>query len=342
MRLKQLNYLIAIIQSGSLSKASAQLGIAQPALSRQIRQLEQEVGMPLFYRHGRGISPTEKGAQFAATIEPLLDGLAQAKSELGASVGVLSGQITLGLPPSLCAGVGAALIRDFTKRFPKVQLHVLEGMSGFVNEWLVNGRVDMAVLNSARRAPSIRMDPLLTVDLFVIGRRDQMRALGGAADGMPTRALKGAPLILPGRHHGMRREIDSAAQRLGFELNTIVETDSLFALNKLARDGLGLTVLPQSSIMAENRDPEMSIQRLVNPTVTQSFMIAFSLNRPISAAMRELTRAIRAQVALAISEGRMTGRMAAKASPPESETPPAPAAATATPTAPARSASRRA
>lgn len=162
MKLNQLSYLIAIIQSGSLSKAAATLGIAQPALSRQMRQLEQDIGAPLLYRHGRGIRATEQGAQFAARVEPLLKELMQAKLDVRSSLDEPAGEISLGMPPSLSAGIGAPLARNFMKRFPKVKLHILEAFSGFVNEWLVNGRVDIAILNAARRTPSVRMDPLLT------------------------------------------------------------------------------------------------------------------------------------------------------------------------------------
>jgi LysR family nitrogen assimilation transcriptional regulator len=316
MELRQLSYFLTILQSGSLSKASATLGVAQPALSRQIRQLEEELGLQLLYRHGRGIRPTEEGAQFASTVEPLVRDLLQAKSEIKESLGNPAGEIRFGVPPSLSAAIGAPLIRGFMTRFPQVKLHVIDGFSGFVNEWLTNGRVDMAVLNTARRSPYIRMDPLLTVDLFLLGPCKAVEALSGPGETCPMAALNGVPLLLPGRHHGLRRAVDAAAQKLGFDANTIVEVDSLATIRELVRQGIGMTVLPQGAILAELRDSAFAVRRLVEPDVTQSFLIAFSLQRPTTMAMRELARAVRHEVKVAIDEGRMAGRLPVQEAPP--------------------------
>jgi LysR family nitrogen assimilation transcriptional regulator len=194
-------------------------------------------------------------------------------------------------------------------RFPQVKLHVIDGFSGFVNEWLTNGRVDMAVLNTARRSPYIRMDPLLTVDLFLLGPCGAVDALAGPGEICPMAALRGVPLLLPGRHHGLRRAVDAAAQKLGFDANTIVEVDSLATIRELVRQEIGMTVLPQGAIFAELRDSAFAVRRLVEPDVTQSFLIAFSLQRPTTMAMRELARAVRQEVKLALEEGRMAGRL---------------------------------
>lgn len=311
MEIKQLTYFIAILRSGSILKASATLGIGQPALSRQLRQLEEEVGVPLIYRHGRGINPTEEGARFAQAVEPLLEGLEQARAELSWMRGVPTGEIKLGLPPSLSAAMGARLIRDFMTRFPQAKLHIVAGFSGFVNEWLVEGSVDIAVLNGARRVPSMHMDPLMTVDLFLVGRLDDMTKLTSDPRTVKSSCLKGLPLILPGRHHGLRRELDATVAKLGFDLNTIVEVDSLPTIRELLHAGIGMTVLPLGAILPDvTGDATIAVRRLVEPAVTQSFFIACSLHRPLTPGVRELARSIRAHVAAALEDGRLAGRLA--------------------------------
>src|SRR5262245_53979016 len=172
LELRQLRYFLAVAENGSLSKASAVLGIAQPALSRAVRQLEGALDTQLFYRHGRGIRLTEKGAQFQATIEPLVRSLLQAGDDLKASAGVPAGSIAFGMPPSMSAALGARLVQTFLERYPHVQLQIIDAFSGYLNEWLVAGRLDLAIINGARRSPHVNMDPLLTVDLFHVSRAD--------------------------------------------------------------------------------------------------------------------------------------------------------------------------
>lgn len=309
MELRQLKYFLIVTESGALSKASSIIGVAQPALSRQIRQLEEELGVQLFYRHGRGVRVTEEGAQFYAAIVPVLRELDQVKSDLVAAAKVPAGDIVFGMPPSMSAAIGAEIVSDFFAHYPQVKLHLVDGLSGFINEWLASGRVDMAVINNARKAPYMRMDPLLEVDLLLFGRRKDIDAIARDAETFPTRALVGLPLLLVGRNHGLRRELDSAMQRLGLELDIKAEVDALAPLKKLVRDGHGLTVLPHGVITSEIGNTEFSYRKLVEPNLTQRFMLAFSLQRPTTLAMRELARRVRVELRKAVQDGRMVGRL---------------------------------
>lgn len=308
MELKQLEYFLSVAESGSLSKASSVLGIVQPALSRQIRQLERDVGVQLFYRHGRGVRLTEEGSQFLAIVSPLVSELEQAKVDLRASAGTPAGDISFGMPPSISAVIGAPLVLEFHHRYPQVRLRIVDAFSGFVNEWLAAGRLDMAILNAARRTPYMRMDPLLKVDLFVLGRREQIEAFDVGPEVFPFKRLAEIPLIAPGRHHGLRRELDAAAQREGIELQVIVEIDALSALKELVRGGLGITVLPHGAILPELNDPSFAVRRL-DPPVSQQMMLVYSLQRPTTNAMRALARAVRLEIQRALADGRMVGRV---------------------------------
>jgi LysR family nitrogen assimilation transcriptional regulator len=307
MDLRQIEYFLAVVVSGSFSRASSVLGIAQPALSRRVRQLEEEVGVPLFYRHGRGIRLTEEGAHFQSIVAPLTRGLAQAAADLRASSSVPTGEVTFGMPPSVSATIGARIVSDFHLRFPQVRLQLMDAFSGTVNEWLVSGRVDMAVINAARSSPYLRMDPLMSVDLFVMVRRGAFEVSAEVTDLFPLSRLPELPLIVPGRHHGLRRQLDAAAQRHGIELNVIVEIDALSALKELVRDGLGATVLPHGAILYDAVDPELTVYRL-DPPVTQQMALAFALERPMTVAMRELSRVVRREIHAALADGRLMGR----------------------------------
>ena len=309
MELRQLQYFLAVAESGSLSRASAILGIAQPALSRAVRQLEEGLQTQLFYRHGRGIRLTERGAQFHAAVDPLVRSLLQAGEALRASAGVPAGSIAFGMPPSISAVIGARLVETFLQRYPQVKLQIIDAFSGYVNEWLVAGRFDLAIINGARRSAHVSMDPLLTVDLFHVALRSAVAAGERDQRTIPFDRLLEAPLILPGRHHGLRRQLEAAAQSKGARLNVIVEIDALEALKELVRRGVAATVLPHGAALKEAEDARFIIRRVVDPDVTMQFMIAYSLQRPTTLAMRELVRILRMEVQRAVAEGRLLGRV---------------------------------
>lgn len=320
MELRQLEYFLAVADSSSFSRASAVTGVAQPSLSRQVRQLEEELGVDLFYRHGRGVQLTDDGARFRTQISPLLRELAQAASDLANGAAKPSGAILLGMPPSICALIAAPLVRSIYEQFPQVKLQVIEGFSGHINEWLMSNRLDMAVVNNARRSPYITMEPMLEMDLFYVSPREP--GAGEAGETVPFDEVVSRPIILPGRHHGLRRELDAAARRQGKSLNVIIEMDTLSALLEMVRDGVGPTVLPHGAIsavlQAVNADPKLVVRRVVDPDINLQFRIAYSLERPTTSVMRELARAIRAEVVRAIDEGRMAGRLVGPA-PPEGD-----------------------
>src|SRR5262245_38043825 len=306
MELRQIEYFLSVLQHRSFTNASAVLGVAQPALSRQIRQLEEELGVQLLYRHGRGVKPTEEGAQFQAGVEPLLRELRQIGDDLHAASKAPAGEISIGMPPSISSTIAAPLVESFRERHPQVRLHIVDGFSGFVNEWLVAGRIDMAVINHARRSPLVRADSLLSMDLFAVGYDDAGEYPEGV---LPLKALAGHPLVLPTRNHGLRRQLDAAAESLGFELTVIAEIDALTALKELVRRGHGATVLPHGALLPEGIQPPFTARRIIDPDLSIAFSIAFSLQRPTTLGMRELARAIRAEVRNAIQDKRLSGRL---------------------------------
>ncbi|CAI2933119.1 LysR family transcriptional regulator [Aminobacter niigataensis] len=309
MELRQLEYFLAIIEGGSLSKAATVVGIAQPALSRRMRQLEEELNVQLFYRHGRGIRLTSEGKQLQSVVAPIIRDLEQVRSELRESSVVPTGKISFGVPPSISAAIGAEIVAKFSRRFPHVKVHLVDGLSGFINEWLTAGRIDMAVINHARRSPYMRMDYLMSVDLFLFGPRDDIDAISPNSDVFPTSDLTKLPLLLVGRHHGLRRELDGAMRKLGLELNVKAEVDALVALKNLVRGGHGFTVLPHGLILPEVGNRDFGFRRLVEPGLRQDFMIAFSLQTQTTRAMRELAKLVRTEVSLALNDGRLVGHV---------------------------------
>lgn len=248
MDTRQLRYFVQIVESGSLSKASGQLHIAQPALSQQLAKLEDLVGKPLLTRSSRGVTPTENGLAFYHHAKFMLRQLDQALS-IARSESAVHGMVTVGLPATTVAAIGLPLVRRIRERYPSILLNVVEGMSGHVGQLMRLGQLDLAVLFSPDAA-EVAIEPLLVEELFLM--------LPAHSDLVPphrrTISIAEAarlPLILPTVSHGLRQRIAAELDNRGLTSNVVAEIDSLSLLMNCVFNGMGATIKPMGAVMLE-------------------------------------------------------------------------------------------
>ncbi len=146
MDLKQIEYFVRVAEMGSFTKAAIALNVAQPALSRQIRLLEVELRQNLLRRNGRGASPTEAGLLLLEHGRGILHQVERAQEEMGRARSSLNGRVALGLPPSVARVLTVPLTRAFREKMPEAQLSISEGLTNAMQESLLNGRLDIALL----------------------------------------------------------------------------------------------------------------------------------------------------------------------------------------------------
>lgn len=304
MELKQLEYFIAIAETGAFSRAAVRLSIGQPVLSRQIRALEQELGAELYHRTGRGIVLSEAGKVLEQHARGVLETTAGARRAINALGATPSGRVVIGMPPSVGAVLTAALVRQFRAQFPKVSLGVMEGFSGHVLEWLMTGRIDVAVLYNAPRTSSLLTDPLVTDELFLLGPADDP-ADAGSGD-VPAARLAQLPLILPSRPHGLRVLVDDALAQIGLLPNVQVEIDAMPSTLSLVESGIGYTILSYSCVHHLIEAKRIRKWSIVQPALTRSLVVATSTQRPVTKAARALVGFVRRQLDSLVSEGRWT------------------------------------
>lgn len=306
MEVRQLAYFKAVVRTGSFSRASAEIGVAQPALSRQIRKLEDELGVRLLYRDGRGVSLTEAGRKCLKRAVALLEQIDELRGTVADERETAHGTVTLGTPPALSAVLSAPLLRRVRQSWPDINLRVIDGFSGYLYEWVAAGRIDLGILYNARVGRSLVTQHLLAEELFLIGPPNA-KIDGPAA--LPVRRLEKLRLILPGPHHAMRREIDRAAAAAGIRLKIDLELDALQAIKELVMEGWGYSILPYGGIHAEVEDGRLKLWRLVDPEVTNEMVLAMSSRHPVTLAMQEIAGAIRDELDTQIKSGRLKGRL---------------------------------
>ncbi len=303
MDIRQLRYFVNVAELGSFSRAAAFLSVAQPALSRQIRNLESELDTRLLYRTGRGVAVTESGRQLLDHAKAILDQMDRLRDDIAMVRERPSGSVTLGMPPTITQVLVTPLIRHLRARYPDISLQVAEGFSGFVNEWLASGRLDIAVLYNAPRTKHLLTEKLLTEELFLVGPGSEKNN----GRGIPFAKVAGLPLILPSRPHGLRLLIDTYAGQHGFDLTIDCELDSLAAIKELVEHGAGWTILSFASVHREVQSGRLIARRIVNPPIKRDLVLATSTQRPLSRVAQVVIEQIKEEVDQLVGSGKWLG-----------------------------------
>ena len=301
--IKQLRYFVNVAELGSFSRAAAYLSVAQPALSRQIQNLESELDTRLLYRTGRGVAVTESGQQLVDHAKAILDQMDRLHSDIARVKDQPKGAVTLGLPPTITQVLVTPLIRHLRDLYPDISLQVVEGFSGHVNEWLASARLDIAVLYNAPRTKHLTTEKLLTEELFLVGPG------GEKGNGRPIAFSKIAPLpfILPSRPHGLRLLVDTFAAQAGIELTVDCEIDSLAAIKELVEDGAHWTILSFASVHREVQNNQLIARRIVDPAISRDLVLATSTQRPLSQAAKAVVAQIKDEVDQLVSSRKWLG-----------------------------------
>lgn len=250
MDLRQLRYFAQIVESGSLSKASRCLFIAQPALSQQIAKLEDEVGKPLLQRSSRGVTPTENGLALYHHALFVLRQMDQALSIARQDAGAVQGMVSVGLPATTVLAIGLPLMKAIRAQYPGILLNVVEGMSGHIAQMMRLGQLDLAILFSNDVSSKLDATALLEEELFVLFPESSPYAPPGRAS-ITVAEVADLPLILPTSTHGLRRRVVAEFERRNLKPQVVAEIDSLSLLMSCVQDGIGATIKPMSALQLE-------------------------------------------------------------------------------------------
>jgi LysR family transcriptional regulator, regulatory protein for tcuABC len=250
MDIRQLRYFVQIVECGSLSKASRQLYVAQPALSQQLAKLEDQIGKPLLHRSSKGVTPTENGQALYHHARFMLRQLDQALSIARSGSGAIEGMVTIGLPATTVAAIGLPLVQRIRERYPSILLNVVEAMSGHIGQLMRTGQLDLAVLFSSDVAPDVVVEPLVIEELFVMLPKHS-KLVPPRRKCISVAEAAALPLILPTSTHGLRQRIVAEFENRGLTTNVVAEIDSLSLLMNCVYDDIGATIKPMGAIMQE-------------------------------------------------------------------------------------------
>jgi LysR family nitrogen assimilation transcriptional regulator len=239
MDLRQLRYFVALATQQHYGRAAEVLHVTQPALSRQIKLLEEELGVKLFERHARGAAPTDEARLLLERAVFLLRYVEQIKSDLLSRREEPRGPVAIGMSPGLAQQLTVVLTKAMLKQFPEVRLRFAEGFAPSLQTMLVEGEVDIALLIEPIERPNLSIVPLLKEQICLIGLPDDFRV---QKPRIKIRDLAGIPLVMTGLvKSGVRLKLEAAAARAKVILNNVAEVETAEVARRLVLDGVGLT-----------------------------------------------------------------------------------------------------
>lgn len=308
MELRQLRYFLQVADFKSFSRAAVAVRIAQPALSRHIRKLEEELGVALFYRDGRGAILTEQGKRYYERVTDILRQLDQATAELHSDDDMPTGEVVLGVPTELGPRFILRIVQSFRGRYPSARIRVAESGSAQIAEWLQSSRLDAGFIYDPQDYPTLPVKTVVEETLYLVGPKGDHLT---APEAVPFRQVVQLPLILHELGGNLRQRITDAATRLGQSAHCETDIDSLPAIKQAVMDGAGYTILPYAVVGEEVRRGLLSAARVVEPDLVRSLGFAIRPNGALSLVTNKLVALVQHELGNLLDMGNASDRKAA-------------------------------
>ena len=290
MELRQLRYFVAIVDHGSLSRAARVLHIAQPALTQQIRQLEEELETQLLHRSAQGVLATDAGKTFYEHAQAILKQVGDAKSAVAQSTSKPAGTVALGIPQSVSGALALPLLVAVRATYPEISLQLTEELSGNLIEQLRSGRINLAVLFDDGQLTAFSTIPLVEEEMMFVTRADSRFAVPDGAVALAD-AIK-VPLILPGLQHGVRPRIESIIRTAGLSIDNIIDINSVAILRSAILADLGATILPVAPLLSDIERGLMRAHSIAGAQISRTVALCSSRNIPLTNAAAAVERLV--------------------------------------------------
>jgi DNA-binding transcriptional LysR family regulator len=296
VNLQQLGYFVAVARKRSFTRAAEACFVAQPALSQQIRKLEEELGLPVFERRRRGVDLTLAGTAFLEYAEQVLKLVEESKRRISDLQSVRQGSITVMCLPTVATYWLPAIISRYRARFPDIELDIHE-QAGCTPEDFGRAMCDVGIVqlgeSDDRAANGTRTERLFVDEqLLVVPTGHRLAGSNGATGpAIPLRDTAGEAFILPKPMCGMGRAISKAFSDAGFVPRVRLETSQIEAVCEMVSAGLGVGLMP--AMAAGRRNPGVRWRRLKNPVPRRTIALAWDSGRSLSPAAAAFAALVR-------------------------------------------------
>lgn len=294
MRLEQLQAFLAVAEADNFQKAAQKCGVTQSTISRQIQGLETELGMPLFHRSGQ-VKLTLAGERLLPRARRICQEWQSATSDIAELLAGKQPELCIAVIHSICAYYLPPILQQFCREYPQVQLRVTSLGSDRALKVLKDGLVDVAIVMNNRLLtanPSLVVDPLYDEPILALMAANHPLT---QYEQVPWADLSQFPQVVFKDGYGMQRLVQERFQSQGFELNAVLELNTLDAFRGVVRQGELVALLPQSAVMDVCHDASLAVRTTAEPVLTRQVVLVTTQDRlqiPPIQRFRELVQQI--------------------------------------------------
>ncbi len=243
---------------------------------------------------------TESGEKLLSRVSGIIRQLEQAVDEVRSSAESITGNVAIGLMPSINSVLAVRLIEKVKNELPYVTLRIVEGYSGHLIEWLHRGDLDISFLYGPTHDLHLRCKELLYEDIALISAPGAMQDLG---EEIKLSDIAHLPIVLPSRPHGIRILVDNAISKAGVKLNVAISGDAFEVLKSLVKTGNYHAFIPLSAINEDLSEGTLEARTFVSPTIKRQLILAMAPDRKNTRAAQSALQIITNEIENMVKEG---------------------------------------
>jgi LysR family transcriptional regulator, hydrogen peroxide-inducible genes activator len=285
--LRQLRYFDALAGHSHFGRAAAACGISQPALSMQIKELEEALGAVLIERGARQVRLTKFGEDAALRVRDILRSVDELGDFARASRGWLAGQLHIGMIPTIAPYLLPTVIGNLTRMHPELDIHVREALTSRLIQELVEGRLDTAIVALPVSEPSLT-EVALFAENFLLVRP-------GEDEGTPvpsSETLREMRLLLLEEGHCFRDQALSFCNMQSSPPRDALDASSLSTLVQMVSAGMGVTLIPEMAVAVETRSASVSVARFKDPQPARTVGMIWRKTSPLAGQLLQLSEVV--------------------------------------------------
>lgn len=288
---RHLQYFVAVYEEGSFTKAAERERCSQPALSAQVRNIEELVGHALFERSVAGAVPTVAGKRFYHHAVAILRSLRTAELDMSSTSQQISGTVRAGVIPSLVRGILPSFLPEFVEKNPAIELHIAESFSGTLTDWLLAQEIDLAFVVEPPRHDGLEMEKMAEGPAVLISGR----AFGLSSGPIHLSDIPPVKMIMPGRRHSLRETIERAIWTRSLKVTRALEMDSVPGMITFVRNSDWATILPMAAIVGDRNDPDLILNPIIDTQFATNIYLVHLTQFPLSRAALQFVEALRSE-----------------------------------------------
>jgi LysR family transcriptional regulator, hydrogen peroxide-inducible genes activator len=284
---RQLRYFDAVAGHGHFGRGAAACGISQPALSMQIKELEEALGAVLIERGARQVRLTKFGEEAALRVRDILHLVDELGDFARASRDRLAGRLRIGMIPTIAPYLLPAVIGDLTRKRPELDIHVREALTSKLIQELAEGRLDTAIVALPISEPSLTEVPLFSENFLLVRPAED-----GGASALSTETLRDMRLLLLEEGHCFRDQALSFCNMQSSLRPQTLDASSLSTLVQMVSAGMGVTLIPEMAVAVETRSAPVSVTRFGDPQPSRTIGMVWRKTSPLAGQLLQLSEVI--------------------------------------------------